>query len=209
MKFFALAKTSISALFVSIVFSATAQADAPSHVRLRSISYAGSGCPGGTLAQSISADHRLLSLHFDSFIAEVGRGVPMTEARKNCQVNIDLDYPSGWSFAIESVDYKGYASLERGVTAVLSSTSYYAGAAQTARLQTTFRGPFDADYSVRDQLSVSSQLWSPCGANRSLNINTQVRLDNSQNRSGDGLVTVDRMQTAATHQYGLLWRRCR
>jgi hypothetical protein len=208
MKFFALAKTTIGSLIVSLVLTATAYADAPSNVRLRGISYAGSGCPSGTVAQSISADHRLLNLRFDSYIAEVGRGVPVNEARRNCQVNIDLDYPSGWSFAIESVDYRGYASLERGVVAVLSSTSYYAGATQTARLQTTFRGPFDADYSVRDQLSISSQLWSPCGVKRSLNINTQVRLDNSQNRNGDGLVTVDRMQTATTHQYGLLWRRC-
>lgn len=40
-KFFAFAKITLGALLASIVLSATAQADAPSHVRLRSISYAG------------------------------------------------------------------------------------------------------------------------------------------------------------------------
>ena len=117
----------------------------------------------------------------------------MKEARKICQINFDLDYPNGWSFAIDSVDYRGYASLDRGVTAVMSTSSYYSGVTPIMRLQSTFRGPSNADYQVRDQIGVSSHLWSPCGANRALNLNTQLRLNNSQNRNGNGLVTIDRL----------------
>jgi len=206
MKFATLTVATI--LFASAGLPLTALADAPSNVRVRSFSYAGSGCPSGSLGQSISADYRLLNLHFDSFIAEVGLGVPMFEARKNCQINIDLDYPRGWSFSIDSVDYRGYASLDRGVTGALSTAFFYTGSGQTARLQTTFSGPLNADYQVRDQLGLSARVWSPCGVNRALNLNALVRLDNNRNRRGSGLLTIDHLQTAATHQYGLVWRRC-
>jgi hypothetical protein len=202
--------TSIAALTIStLAMTLPALADAPNYVRVRSVTYAGSGCPAGTLAQNLSPDRQAFDLHFDSYIAEAGPWVSVSEKRKNCVINLDMDYPQGWSFALAGVEYRGYADLDPGVNALQTTSLYFSGQSGTAKLRSTLTGPTSTDFQIRDSFGLGSTLWSPCGVNRSLNINTQVYIDNSRNRRGSGLVTVDRINTVTTHRYGLLWKRCR
>src|SRR4051812_29314946 len=72
---------------------------APDYVVVRGISYAGSGCPAGSLSENISLDYRGLSVIMDSFVAEIGPDIPLSMNRKNCQVMVDLDYPDGWQYS--------------------------------------------------------------------------------------------------------------
>ena len=186
----------------------SAYADVPNYVRMRSISYAGSGCPAGTVAQNIAQDLTAFTLLFDSYVAEVGPGVAFNQRRKNCQLNIDLDFPQGWSFSLFTVDYRGYASLQRGVTGLQQSAYYFAGSAQTATLRTPLRGPLDQNYQIRDTLGLSALVWSPCGAHRALNINTEIRMENAANPSGHGLMTTDSIDGQVKLLYGIQWKRC-
>ncbi len=188
--------------------STPALANFPSSVRVRNISYAGSGCPAGTVAQNLSSDFSAFTLLFDQYAAEVGPNVPFSQKRKNCQLNIDLEVPPGWSYTLFSVDTRGYVSLEPGVSAVQQSTYYFQGQMQNARLRTTMVGPLDQNYQARDQLGLSSLVWSPCSAVRSLNINTEVRADNTYNRYGQGLITIDSVDGDFKLVYGLRWKRC-
>jgi hypothetical protein len=183
--------------------------DAPDYVRIRSISYAGSGCSAGTVAENVSPDKTAFTLLFDSYIAAAGPGISPLEKRKNCTLNIDLDFPQGWSFTIADIDYRGYASLERGVNALQKSTYYFQGDAHQVSGETTLRGSVDTDYHVRDELLLTAEVWSPCGGRRSLNINTQVRVDNSRNPRASGLMTVDTIDGVVTTIYNLKWKRCR
>ena len=201
-------KTVIATLFIGALVSIPAFADAPSYVRINSISYAGSGCPAGTVAENISPDRQAFVLYFDSYLAEVGPGISLREARKNCQISIDMDYPQYWSFALKGLEYRGFADLDVGVEAVQTTSHYYAGQGSTATLRTTLSGPMSYDFQLVDNLGSAALLWSPCNAQRALNINTQIRLDNSRNRRGSGLVTVDRISSVTSHKYGLVWKRC-
>lgn len=200
--------TGLGILAVTALVSVPVFADAPSYVRINNISYAGAGCPAGTVAENISPDYQAFSLLFDSYIAEIGPNVPFRENRKNCQINIDLSYPQGWSFALAGLEYRGFAQLDAGVQSVQSTSNYYSGQPNTAVFKTTLQGPMSADFAIKDTPGLSALLWSPCGARRAININTQVRLDNSRNRLGSGLITVDRINTVTTHRYGLVWKRC-
>lgn len=184
-----------------------ALADQPGYAHVRSISYAGSGCPAHSVAQNVSPDLRAFTLLFDDFVAEVGPGIPLSQGRKNCQILVDLDFPSGWSFSILDVDYRGYANLDSGVTGLQQSAYYFTGQGNTGRLSTTFSGPLSRDYQVRDTLGLSATVWSPCGAQRALNINTQVRLT-TNNRNKRGILTTDSIDAQITQIYGLQWRRC-
>jgi hypothetical protein len=201
-------KTLIATLFTITLSSIPAFADAPSYVRINNISYAGSGCPAGTVAENISADKKAFVLLFDSYIAEIGPGISVREARKNCQISIDLNYPRGWSFALMGLEYRGFANLDTGVEAVQRTSHYYAGQGGAANFSSTFRGPMSYDFQINDNLAATALLWSPCNAQRALNINTQIRLDNSRNPRGSGLITVDRINTVMSHRYGLVWKRC-
>ncbi len=190
-----------------MAFASVANAQAPSHVRIRSISYAGSGCPAGTVSQNVAPDLKAFTLLFDSYIAEVGPGIPLNQSRKNCQVAVDLDFPQGWSYSLMTVDYRGYAALDAGVRGEQSAAYYFQGQSATARLGTTFSGPTARDYQIRDTLGITALVWSPCGLSRALNMNTQVRLSAPAGRRG--MLTTDSIDGQITHVYGIQWQRCR
>ena len=47
--------------------------------------------------------------------------------RKNCQINVDVGVPAGWTYGIAAVVYRGYAHLGKGARGTLAASYYYAG----------------------------------------------------------------------------------
>lgn len=197
------------AMAMTTLASTHAYSQVPDYVRIRSIAYAGSGCPAGTVAQNVSRARDAFTLLFDSFVAQIGAFIPPSESRKNCAVNIDLDFPQGWSFTIVGLDYRGYYAIDRGIAADQVSHYYFQGERQQATLSSTYVGPRAGDYLHAD--TVGLEVWSPCGAaKRSLNVNAQVRLRklNPSANNAQGLITVDSIDGNLTQIYYLKWRRC-
>jgi hypothetical protein len=192
-----------------LVCSTTALAQpSPNSVYVNNIAYAGTGCPAGTVAGSISADAKSFNLLFDSFVAEAGPGVPLIQSRKNCQLAINLHVPNGWSFSIATIDYRGYAQLEDKVIGLQRSTYYFGGSLQQVSAETQLVGPTEQDYVIRDQVPLVGNVWSKCGVDRPLNINTQVRVNNSKNTSGYGMLTTDSIDGQVEQVWGLIWKPC-
>jgi hypothetical protein len=178
--------------------------DAPDQVTVKSLVFAGTGCPAGSVASNVSPDRTAFTLLFDNYIAQVGPGVPFKEKRKNCQLNVQLDFPQGWSFSLVQVDVRGYGSLDPGVTGEQLTSFYFQGDQNTVNLPYDFAGPMDDNYEALTAVPVVQQVWSPCGAVRSLNINTSVKLMGA----GNGLLTVDSLDGQVQEIYGIQWRRC-
>ncbi len=204
-----LSRWGLTALLSVSSFSGVAVAELgpdPSSVRINGISYAGSGCPAGSVSQNLSEDAKAFTLLFDSYVAETGPGMPLSLARKNCQVVVDLRFPQGWSYSLFTVDYRGYARLESGTSGQQVSSYYFQGQPKTGNLRTTYYGPAERDYQIRDTLGLDALVWSPCGANRALNMNTQVRVTAPSQRRA--LMTIDSIDGELKHIYGVKWRRC-
>ena len=178
---------------------------APDWVRFRSISYAGTGCPAGTVAKNIAPDRLAFTLLFDSYVAEAGPAIPFSQTRKNCQINLDLEFPAGWTYTVFAVDYRGFANLQAGVRGTQKSSYYFQGGTGPSA-QSTLYGPTQRDYFYRDVFA--AQAWSICRVFRSLNINSQVRVDNSFAPANSGVMTVDSIDGQVVHTYGITWRRC-
>lgn len=177
-------------------------------VTIAGIVEAGTGCPPGSVASNVANDRQAFTLLFSQFVASIGPGIPISEARKNCTMNIDLKFPSGWTYTIFTVDYRGFAQLDDKVTGAQTSQYYFQGQPQTATLRTNLVGPRAEDYTIRDTLGLNAVVWSPCGAVRALNINAAVNVNNQNNLTGRGLMTLDTVDGAVVHTYGLIWRRC-
>ena len=60
-------------------------------------------------------------------MAAVGSKAAITDSRKNCQLNLQLEYSAGYSFAVYSADYTGFADLDAGVTGTVKSNYYFSG----------------------------------------------------------------------------------
>src|SRR5690606_1809372 len=136
-------------------------------------------------------------------------GISVLQSRKNCQINVNLHYPAGFQYSILGVDARGFIALDKGVTATQKTTYYFAGEQIQASTQTDFAGPVSKDYLIHDEIPFTSTVWAPCGQVQALNINSQVRIDNSKNSSGSGLVSTDSVDGKVTFVVGVNWQTCK
>ena len=103
--------------------------DKPSghEVEIQAVTYGGTGCPDQTVQGLLSDDRTTITLSFDAYTVQSGPNIPATERRKFCQLQLKLKYPGGFQYSIFGADYRGYASLEEGVTGTAQSTYYFSG----------------------------------------------------------------------------------
>ncbi|KAF8460828.1 hypothetical protein BDZ91DRAFT_798507 [Kalaharituber pfeilii] len=177
-------------------------------VSISSISYAGSGCPAGTINIAPSQDYSSLTIAFNSYVASIGPGIPVTEKRKNCVISFVLSYPPGWSFTLYQIGYKGRLSLDPQVTATQKSVYWFdANSNDELVASSTWTGPlYGHSYDFTDTLA--KQVWSPCNGRSTLFANTQVRLNNSGNKQGYGFISTDIITGKVTHVLFCQWKTC-
>lgn len=146
----------------------------------------GTGCPPGTTNTSISADGLVFTTTFSAYEVQINNQTPDLTITKNCTLQIKLNSPNGISYAVTSFFYSGYAFLEQGVTASQQASYRFQGVSTTPKSnRTTKVGPIDEDFVFRDDVATSDVVWSPCGVERELIVNTQMQLRNSSpKRSG-------------------------
>lgn len=179
----------------------------PEGVEIRGLVYNGTGCPQSSVAGTLSEDRKALELIFGAFTAEASPLGQPSEARKFCQITVDMAFPQGYSFSLVSADYRGFADLEGAVVGTQTSNYYFTGGLGRS-FRTKIVGPFSENYFRRDNLTLEAVVWSPCGASRPLNISTQAAVSTLANREGSGLMTVDSLSLVLRQTYSIVWRRC-
>jgi hypothetical protein len=174
-------------------------------IRLGTPGYGGTGCPSGSASVTLSPDQKSLSIIFDSFMVESDRHRRID--RKNCNIAIPVHVPQGYSISIIDTDYRGFVSLPRGATARFSAEYFFAGIVGP-KIDRTFSGRQDTDYIVRAPIGVEALVWSGCGADVNLRVNTSMMA--RTNSAGETtLATVDSADFNAGIVYHLQWKRCR
>ncbi|MEC7276683.1 MAG: DUF4360 domain-containing protein [Bdellovibrionota bacterium] len=168
--------------------------------------YGGSGCPAGTAMATLSPDKKALSIIFDEYFVEAGAVNRKRLARKNCSIAIPVHVPQGFSVSIIDVDYRGYVSLPRRAQARFSAEYFFAGI-RGPRYTKTFRGQTDKDYVLRNQLGLQATVWSKCGADVNLRVNSSMMVRVASTRD-DALATVDSADFRSGIKYKLQWKRC-
>jgi len=208
---------SIVKFFAPLLMIATAakaedRLPVPSEViTIKKIQYNGTGCPLGTVAKNVSEDKTAFTLTFSEFVAEAGPGISLASGRKNCIATLVLSVPGGWQFSIADFYYRGFMALDQGITAEHSSDYSFEGQGTTGRFASTEAGPYESDFVYHDQVGLGSIVWSPCGIERALNINTKIRVANSNTSKypgARGLITNDSIDGQITQIWGITWRRC-
>ena len=197
-----MAKIIINLVFVSLLTS-LAHAD---DISIGLPEYGGSGCPGGSVAATLSPDGKALSVLFDKYIVEAGRSVGKTLDRKSCNIAIPVHVPQGYSIGIFKVDYRGYTFLPVGARAQFLAEYFFAGARGPV-LGKSFNGHIDQDYLITHDLVTEQIVWTPCGTDTNLRANTSMRA-NSNRAQEDVLATVDSADISAGLLFHIAWRRC-
>ncbi|KAF2246866.1 hypothetical protein BU26DRAFT_567210 [Trematosphaeria pertusa] len=182
-----------------------AVAAAPPAFKINKVVYGGSGCPQGTIDVDYT-NSAILPIYFSKdFTASVGPNIVADQSRKNCQLNIDILYSPGYSFSVYSADYMGWGDLDDGVKGVVKAQYYFSGQTQTASSTMVLNGPFTGKYTKHDDVPIS--VWSPCGGEGMLNVNSEVALT-PMGGSGSGTLAAVKESGRFTNVLYIKWRQC-
>jgi len=143
-------------------------------------------------------------------VAQVGASATASDGRKNCQINLLLNYPSGFTYTVLNTQFRGFADIPSGYTGLQSATYYFSGLAQQATASLEFDGPVTGDYHTNKDVDLLSVVWAPCGQVLPVNINSQVRVTKNAGTSGtgSGQLTQDSADGKVTWVAGISWKTC-
>lgn len=183
----------------------------PDKITIDVVTVNGSGCPEGTAAVAVSPDNTAFTVTYSEYTAQVGVGSGPTDFRKNCQLNLNVHVPQGFTYGIAQADYRGFASLQRGSTALERARYYFQGMSPTSFVDHPFRGPFADDWQKTDTTEVGAIVYKPCGEFRNFNINTQLRVDagTSDPTTTTSFITMDSTDGNIATTYHFAWKECR
>lgn len=183
---------------------------APENVTVAVATSNGSGCPGNTAEVTVLPRTSGFTVTYhDEYLARSGIGADPTDFRKNCQVNLAVDYPDGFTFAIVAASHSGFANLERGASGLQRWLHYFQGSSTTRIADHRFTGPFRDNWQTFDRLGAAERLWAPCDERRNLNVNTELRVTaGASDPNTASLMAPDWTDDTADATYRFLWRRC-
>ncbi|EXU68651.1 MULTISPECIES: DUF4360 domain-containing protein [Streptomyces] len=170
----------------------------------------GSGCPAGTAAIAVSPDNTAFTVTYSDYLAQVGKGSKPTDFRKNCQLSLVTHVPQGFSYAIASVDYRGFAHLEKGASASQKASYYFQGQSQTSSNTHNYTGAYDDNWQATDVSDIATVVWSPCGELRNFNINTELRVNagTSNTQETTSFIAMDSTDGDVSTTYHFAWKEC-
>src|SRR4051794_30405876 len=64
------------------------------------VSVNGSGCPQGTTEVAVADDNSEFTVTHHGYVVRAGGGADPVDARKNCQLALDVTVPPGFTFGI-------------------------------------------------------------------------------------------------------------
>jgi hypothetical protein len=168
----------------------------------------GSGCPAGTAAVTMQPDNTGFKITYTDFIARAGGGAAATDFRKNCQVNLQVHIPQGFTFAIARADYVGRIRLADGASALERSNYYYQSSSDDAYVDHYFDGPQSGTWHTIDATEEADLVYGACGAVRGLNINTELRVDAGTATSTSNWISLRTSEGDVYTVVQFSWKQC-
>ncbi|GHE34499.1 hypothetical protein GCM10017673_41630 [Streptosporangium violaceochromogenes] len=182
----------------------------PDKIIIDVVTVNGSGCRPGTTAVAVSPDNMAFTVTYSDFLAQVGVGAKPTDFRKNCQLNLLVHVPQGFTYAVAQTDYRGFAHLEDGASGEEKANYYFQGHSQTTAMSHKLQGPFENNWQNTDVNDVAQLVYMPCGELRSFNINTELRVNagTSDTTKTTSFMTMDSTDANISTTYHFSWKQC-
>ena len=209
-----------SATTLALILSAPAYAGEPSstpadeavpadQVAIAVATSNGSGCEANTADVEVLPRNGGFTVTYHTpYAARTGAGSDPTDFRKNCQVSLSVDRPDGWTYAVSSASHRGFASLRAGATGLQRWSHYIQGSSTTRSADHNFAGPYRDFWRTFDQVDQADLLFSPCDAERNLNVNTELRVSAGTSAPDGSIMAADSSDDDVDSVYRFTWKRC-
>lgn len=168
----------------------------------------GSGCPAGTAAVAVNEGNTSFTVTYSEYLAQAGGNSDPTDFRKNCQLNLIVRIPSGFTYAIASADYRGFGHLEPGAGGIQKASYYFSGDSATSSVTHTLAAPHSDNWQFTDEVETDQLSYKPCGEERNFNINTEVRVTAGTDPTKKSFMTMDSTDGDIKTIYHFAWKQC-
>ncbi|CCH33324.1 DUF4360 domain-containing protein [Actinosynnema sp. NPDC047251] len=181
----------------------------PGVIYVKLLTVNGSGCKPGTAAVAVSDDRQAFTVSYSDYLAKVGPGAAPADLRKNCQLNLEVHVPQGFTYGIAKSDYRGFGKLERGASGTEKANYYFQGMSETTYKSHTWNGPLDDNWEATDEVPIGAVAYAPCGEKRNFNINTELRVSaGTSGARATSFMTMDSTDTSLSTTYHFAWKVC-
>jgi hypothetical protein len=205
----ATAAACVAVLFTLSSAPAEATVTPSERVTIDVVTVNGSGCERGTAEVVVSPDNTSFWVMYSDYLAQAGKGAGATDFRKNCQLNLQVNVPQGFTYGIAEATYGGFAHLERGATGHQWVNYYFQGQSANNLKKHTFTGPADDNWRVTHRTEFSEIVYAPCGEQRNLNVNSSLRVDKgSSDVNANSFMTMDYARGEVRTLFQFSWKRC-
>lgn len=193
----------VALLMVSgAAMAAPAQAQTP--ITLGTPTYGGTGCPQGTASVTLSPDGSTLAVIYDQYAVNAGGGSPAI-ARASCNLAIPVNIPNGFNISIVGIDYRGFNALDAGASSNFRVEYFFSGSSGPVFNQ-PFAGGLVDDFTIHNNIGFASLVWSPCGADVILRVNSSILAQAPG--AATAYVSVDSTDVNAAIIFGIQWAAC-
>jgi hypothetical protein len=169
----------------------------------------GSGCRLGTAAVAVSPDNKAFTVTYSDYLAQVGPQSRPTDFRKNCQLNLKVNVPGGFTYGIAQADYRGFADLQKGAKGTVKASYYFQGMSDTDQRSKTLNGALSDNWQVTHKTDVASIVYHPCGEKRNFNINTELRVEKgTSDPKKTSFMAMDSTDGSIETIYHFAWKKC-
>ncbi len=174
------------------------------------VTASGTGCPTGTAAAAVSPDGTAFTVTYSSYLAQIGPGASPADAQKDCRLSLQVHAPGGFTYAVVSAGYSGFASLAPGASATQRASYHFQGDPRTTTSNHHFKGPFDNTWRTNDTVPVTAVVFAPCGEERRLDINTELQVaQGTSSPSATSFMEMDSTDGRISTVYRVALQRCR
>lgn len=187
---------------------------APKGFAIQGIKAEGDACPADSFATNISPDQKAFTVTFSQFGVDLEAG--MKKATKSCRLSLKLLVPAGWQYSVASFNSRGFMALDEGIEAIHATRYYFKGHGHGGGFRHKEVGELAKDYVYTDKIGLLSvrlsHEWSPCKGSRDLQIETAIKLKNTNPKlypDATGLISNDSIDGEIKQLFGLSWRHCK
>ena len=164
----------------------------------------GNGCPKNSSAIYLNQNKDAIHIRFSNFyvIADEQRAID----RKSCNMAIPLHIPEGYSVAVVEANYQGFLSLPEKSTLDLNTEYFFVGE-ESAKENRQVAGEAIGDFQLTDAVLMENEVWSKCGEDTIVRINTSMLLKN-KNTNEMAIAVIDSADINSGIIYQLKMRKC-
>lgn len=199
-----------ASLLASLLAPAALAAPPNKPVGIDLVTANGTGCSKGSVAIAMSADNTAFTVSYSGYLAQVGVGAKPNDARRQCQLNVHIRVPDGFTYAIESVTHRGFASIAPGATGFHRARYHLQDQSPPAFLEHSFAGPLLDDWQATDLAGSAGPAFAPCGTPRNLNIHSELQVTpgTSNTANTTSFMALDTTDGALVTTYHVVWKSC-